>query len=50
MSWLDLKKKIIKHYYFDTTADFNIFLFNQINFLNKGTDANMNIYKLANVL
>lgn len=36
--------------YFDTTADFNIFLFNQIKSLNKGTNANMNIYKLANVL
>lgn len=51
MSWLDLKKKIsLNMNYFDITADFNIFLFNQINFLNKGTDANMNIYKQANVL
>lgn len=50
MSWLDWKKKSLNMNYFDTTADFNIFLFNQINFLNKGTDANMNIYKLANVL
>lgn len=44
------KKISLNMNYFDITADFNIFLFNQINFLNKGTDANMNIYKLANVL
>lgn len=44
------KKISLNMNYFDITADFNIFLFNQINFLKKGTDANMNIYKLANVL